>query len=171
MGETTLTTYSGYDLNFLEPSGRGMDVIDIAHSLSLQCRFVGQIPTFYSIAEHSIRVAWFLWDAKRPSLGRAGLFHDGAEAYLCDLPSPLKHLPEMQFYRDTENRILNEMCGKEEFDFPFPFPREVHAADQTLYRWECHSIRNGLVHGWTSNQAEEKFLETYEYMREDIHPW
>lgn len=89
---------------------------DIAHNLSRINRYTGAIaPEHYSVAEHSIRVAFYtrallkrvMPRASKDSLThafRAGLMHDAAEAYLNDLSSPLKRLDELEGYQQVSDR-------------------------------------------------------------------
>jgi hypothetical protein len=67
------------------------DVEDIAHSLSMICRYNGHGRHFMSVAEHSVLVALVM---KELRLGNPweGLFHDATEAYLSDIPAPFKQL-------------------------------------------------------------------------------
>lgn len=67
------------------------DVVEIAHALSMQCRYTGHTARFYSVAEHSVLVAYIM---KRFELGDPfeGLMHDATEAYLSDIASPWKAL-------------------------------------------------------------------------------
>lgn len=83
---------------------------DITHALSNICRFTGHAREFYSVAEHSVRGARaFL----QPEIGGTGgrayakafLLHDAAEYVLNDVARPLKYQPEMQFYREAEERL------------------------------------------------------------------
>lgn len=71
-----------------------MDLITfeiIAHSLSKTCRWRGHTSEFYSVAEHSCLVAWEMEKAGfEPPHIMWALLHDAAEAYICDLPSPIK---------------------------------------------------------------------------------
>lgn len=84
-----MLTYSGRVFHPLAPQPEQVAIIDIAHSLANQCRFAGHCRVHYSVAQHSVYVS----DLLRP-LGveaqLAGLLHDAAEAYLVDLPSPVK---------------------------------------------------------------------------------
>lgn len=48
-----IQTYSGKKFEPLNPSIDSIDIIDIAHSLSMICRFNGHSQRFYSVAEHS----------------------------------------------------------------------------------------------------------------------
>lgn len=88
-----IETYTGKYVNPLEFAESDIDIEDIAHSLSLQCRYMGHCKVFYSVAEHSIQVARELCNrgaSKKTCLG--GLLHDASETYLGDIVSPLKYL-------------------------------------------------------------------------------
>lgn len=79
---------------------------DVAHSNSHDCRFNGHTSSFWSVAQHEILVAALLVNAGFKKFALAGLVHDGGEAYARDLPSPIKHHPELSAYRTMEGR-----CG------------------------------------------------------------
>lgn len=89
---------------FFPLAARAVDVRigDIAFALSNLCRYAGHVE-FYSVAEHSLIVSLIV-EALGGTLEeqRAGLLHDGTEAYLVDLPRPVKHAPELAAYRKAE---------------------------------------------------------------------
>jgi len=94
-----LQTFSGGRFWPMDPRPGEVAIEDIAHSLSNLCRFAGHCVEFYSVAQHSVLVSDYV---PRPHAFRA-LLHDAAEAYLVDLPRPVKlELPE---YRALEKKV------------------------------------------------------------------
>lgn len=103
-------TYSGIDIDPLNPRPEQIKLIDIAHALSNVCRFGGQCPTFYSVACHSMYVA----DLLPRRLAIEGLLHDASEAYCGDMIKSLKVLcPD---YQAVEKRF--EAAIRERFCLP-----------------------------------------------------
>jgi hypothetical protein len=66
-------------------------ITDIAHALSLICRFGGHTVEHYSVVQHSLLVVRILSAmAASPAVLLAGLMHDAHEAYIGDIPTPIK---------------------------------------------------------------------------------
>jgi hypothetical protein len=60
----------------------------------------------YSVADHSCGVAELCGDHD-PETRLYALLHDASEAYLCDLPRPLKHHGEFgRLYREVEAAVM-----------------------------------------------------------------
>ena len=76
-----VSTFSGGRFHPLKPRIEEVRIEDIAHALSLKCRYSGQCARFYSVAEHSVLVAALVEPRWQP----AALLHDAGEAYLADL--------------------------------------------------------------------------------------
>ena len=86
-----IETYTGRYFDYYNPRACDIDLEDIARALSLQCRFNGLVETFYSVAEHACLVYRLVRDAGfPPDVCYAALHHDSHEAYLGDVPTPLK---------------------------------------------------------------------------------
>jgi uncharacterized protein len=87
-----LQTVSGRWVNPFEPDPEQLDAGDIARALANQCRFGGHSRVFYSVAQHRVIVSEEVerrgGDAED---ALAALMHDASEAYLGDMPHPLKH--------------------------------------------------------------------------------
>ncbi len=88
---THMMTASGTEYNPDRLDSADIRIEDIAHALSLICRFGGHTKEHYSVAQHSLLVARILsaMDAS-PAVRLAGLMHDAHEAYIGDIPTPIK---------------------------------------------------------------------------------
>lgn len=94
-----IMTYTGKMVDPFDLKPDDVDLEDIAHSLSLMNRYTGHTTFPYSVAQHSI----LLSEAVPPRLAQVALLHDASEAYLVDVPYPIKQrLPDFQ---DLEHRI------------------------------------------------------------------
>ena len=86
-----LHTYTGLQIEALSPKVEQIDITDIAHALSRQCRYGGMCKNHYSVARHSANVM----QAVKVMGGNLetqfyALMHDASEAYLVDIPTPIK---------------------------------------------------------------------------------
>jgi hypothetical protein len=169
-----LQTYTGYAYWPEDPRPWDVNIVDIAHHLSMICRFTGAVRTFYSVAEHSVHVSHLV--PREDAL--VGLLHDATEAYLTDVSKPVKSSPGMWGYRNLE--ALNWLAIARKFELPDVIPTSVHDADVAMYMAEHdmlmlpppfpdHSMgfktslippRN-WVFGWSPRLAEDKFLERF----------
>lgn len=95
-----LGTNSGKVIDLDTPSWEQINTDDIATGLSHVCRFNGQVKEFYSVAEHCIHVAELVPKEFRLQ----ALLHDASEAYICDVPTPLKQMLGDAYY-DVEKRV------------------------------------------------------------------
>ena len=106
-----ITTYLKKYIDPTNASANDIDIVDIAHALSLLCRANGHFKHFYSVAQHSINCAK---EAKargyseRVQLGC--LLHDASEAYLSDVTRPIKS--QLQKYLDIEEKLQNTIFDK-----------------------------------------------------------
>src|ERR1017187_3689810 len=131
-------TFSGLRFWPLDPNPEQILIADIAHALAHQCRFGGHASKFYSVAEHSVHVSRIcpvqdtLW----------GLLHDASEAYLVDLPRPLKLLPEFAAYREAERRLQRAVAVR--FGLAPEQPASVTEADDTMLWIEAHSLLGSM---------------------------
>jgi uncharacterized protein len=121
-----IQTYSGLRFNPLNPNPDSILIQDIAHSLSMQCRFSGHIKHFYSVAQHSVLVSYLCDSAD----ALWGLLHDATEAYLVDLPSPLKRSGFFDNFKSAEGILMNAVCKR--FELPLVEPPSVKKADRQM---------------------------------------
>jgi hypothetical protein len=86
-------TFSGRYVDTKKPDPDTISLDDIAHALANTCRYGGHCKTFYSVAEHAVFVSKRLERLRMPRwVQLGGLHHDDSEAYLGDIPRPLKPL-------------------------------------------------------------------------------
>lgn len=179
-----IRTFTGRLVNPLALSPDDVDIVDVAHALSNLCRFGGHTKTFYSVAQHSVLVSEQLADynpngahgMSRTQLARWGLLHDASEAYLIDLPRPLKHHPAFgTVYREAEAIAMRAVI--EHFNLrPSTQPIAVDYWDDVLVESERRDLcPNSLkeypvaplpfaIEAWTSATAEREFLRAYELL-------
>lgn len=118
---TWIQTWSGRAFDFTNPDPDSVDIADIASHLSKLCRFAGAVHTFYSVAEHSVYVSRMV----PREYALQGLLHDATEAYVVDLPKPLKDmLPD---YRVAEQRVWEAVARH--FGLPLELDESVKDAD------------------------------------------
>lgn len=170
-----MQTYTGRVYWPVDPRPEDVSIEDIAHHLSMLCRYTGACSRFYSIAEHSCHVS--LMVPREDAL--AGLLHDAPEAYLNDLNRPLKRSPGLEEYRRIE--ALNWRAVSARFGLPEALPHSVETADSEILFHEQAAlmpwpppgmdwgmglkkpavVRPELIQGWSPAMAKQAFLERF----------
>lgn len=103
---TWIETVSGKRFDYMNVRPEDICLKDIAISLSNQCRFLGHTGQFYSVLEHSLWVHHHARKLGLPStVKKAALLHDAQEAYVGDIPSPLKMWMRTQRGGDAYDRM------------------------------------------------------------------
>lgn len=108
---------------------------DIATGISNICRFNGQIKEFYSVAQHCLNVS----DLVPKEFKLHALLHDASEAYICDVPTPLKRMLGSA-YSEVEDRIQTAIGDKFGVDL-VNLPAVVKEADKLLCVAEHHILQ------------------------------
>lgn len=157
---------------FLEPREEDIHIEDIAHALSMTCRFGGHCDRFYSVAEHSILLAWRLsaiGTVKAITL-LAALLHDAEEAYLPDIPAPIKqHMPEAHKIYEKLNAAIIHKFDVEEAEWKLikMYDRKMAVAEAKLLGiWNTEWADTGeplelQIAGLPPDVARLKFMHTY----------
>lgn len=172
---TWIQTYTGRRFWPLDPRPNEVTIGDIAHALSMICRYNGHTRRFYSVAEHSILLCRYIldhWPAYKIEQLQA-LMHDAAEAYLCDIPRPVK--PMLPGYREAEHRV--EVAIQTAFGLPFPgHSKMTKTIDQRILYDEANALMGVDSIAWhqrfapgldveirclSPEQAEAEFLEEF----------
>lgn len=173
-----ILTFSGLAYWPLDPRPEEVRLVDIAHGLALENRYGGHTYEPYSVAQHSVLVArrvMGLWSGNT-LLGQEALLHDATEAYLKDIPRPVKkHLPKVyQEWEDDNARAISdhfrmggdwlvhldprvkaadiEAMWTEKRDLRPPEPYTDHAAPEWCQPWAER------IEPWSWRRAEAEFL-------------
>lgn len=177
MASPFIETFTGVRFQPLAPVHANIKIQDIAHALANQCRFSGHVRHRYSVAEHSVRVAELVesWGFL-PSVVLYGLLHDATEAFIVDLPTPLKAHPTIgKGYRRAERRMMTAV--RKRFGLRSREPDCVKKADAVLLATEVRDLMankpahwrklreaplEGRIRPWAVDVAEAEFLRTFE---------
>ncbi len=181
-------TYTGRQFWPLDPRPEEVCIEDIAHALSLVCRFGGHCRTFYSVAQHSVLVSheverhlssleWaneWARDGGTRIYALGGLLHDAAEAYIGDMIRPLKRcMPTFQEAEDDVLLAIGEWFGLTSATLGGPI---VKRADEVLLATEARDLMGGQSAGkwslradplpdhigaWSAEDAEQAFLRRF----------
>lgn len=165
----------------LEPRLEEVYLEDLAYGLANECRFGNQLKEFYSVAEHSVLLSYMV---PKP-LAKWALIHDTPEAYMSDIPKPIKTLPEFEEYRVKETLlmgVLSEFFDMEVRDEPAelkPYDRRIAYLENIVYKGNAAvaKIRAGnvaeeeieyavehldMIKKWTPAEAHDAWISRYE---------
>ena len=126
-----IQTSSGARFDIQNPE---LDIEDIAHALSNLCRFNGHVKYFYNVADHSIMVSFLMGNELE------GLLHDASEAYLSDVPKPIKQL--LPDWSGLEDRV--DQAARDKWQLPPEMTHACHVADQTALLIEAMQLCEGF---------------------------
>lgn len=168
-------TYTGKRFYPIDPKPEDVEIYDIAHSLSLLCRFNGHCRSFYSVAQHSVLVA----DKLPDELKLFGLLHDAHEAYTGDFISPLKRSdPDLnESLTLIQAKIQHAIIYALTNDNYLSIYKEIKDADCRMlvtekrdlfnikYEWkegENYMPYPDVISPWNSNVSEKAFLVMFQ---------
>jgi uncharacterized protein len=170
-----LQTVSGRWVNPFDPDPEQLVVEDIARALANQCRFGGHSRVFYSVAQHSVIVSRLVEERGGDVEDVfAALMHDATEAYLGDMPHPIKHRSALgAAFKAAEDRL------EETINERFAIKRDVQGikdADRALLATERRAFSAERWHwpeldgvepldvelvAWSPDEAAEAFASRY----------
>ena len=144
----------------IDPRSEEVHLEDIAHGLSLICRYAGQCKHFYSVAQHCLNVYKDLKDlGYDETIQLIGLLHDASEIYISDLPKPFKiDIPE---YKEAEIKI--EKAIYEHFNLPFPkgkIHKIIKDSDNEVLYAEAQQLMNNVDNWAGKMQTREIKIDT-----------
>jgi uncharacterized protein len=154
MPSSYLITQSNRRVDIPEPLPGQIHIEDVSVHLSRIPRFVGATNRFFSVAQHSLEVAYLCAAIvqNRNSNGaptddltdlmREGLLHDGHEYLLSDIPSPVKRL--LPDYKRLVEGPLDRRI-RSVFGLAKMMPADVHLADSMALLLEDQHLRMGHI--------------------------
>lgn len=189
-----ITTVSGTRLDVRgSPRLESIRINDIAHGLSMQCRYNGQIETFYNVADHCIAVANAVFKVSKDyRKALEGLLHDAHEAYIGDMARPIKqHFADTgQYGFDFMEHLLAgsimlkyglpEVVTKTEAGVLYTPSEEIKDMDRAAYQHEsfCLHRKSGdnlkLPSLFTDitqsnpNVSKKSFLKYFRFLQEKL---
>ena len=175
-----IQTYTGKKFWILDPRPGDFCKEDIAHALSMKCRYNGHSKIFYSVAQHCVLATIECLRRYSPNYNLAlwMLLHDLGEAYLPDIPTPIKQM-EVGILNDCEKNIMTVAAVK--YGLKCPEPPEIKIIDNVLLATEVPIVTaNPLMYGqlqeepikglriesWLPATAEHAFLEWWQFLSE-----
>lgn len=166
----TLQTHTGKMVSITDTNVYQIDVEDIAHSLSMLCRYNGHTSNFYSVAEHSVLIArWLRAEGYDEDTQRVGLIHDAPEYLTGDMTKPFKSVVA-PIYRPIQNRLWSKMAAR--FNVAETIPDIVHTADLRIlmnekaqafmhdveWGWSVDPLPGVKLKFWAPSRAKQEFL-------------
>ena len=128
----SILTADGEYFDYENPDPRHFTLNAIAQGLAYTCRFAGQCKRYYSVAEHSVHVSRLVSQEH----ARHALLHDAAEAFMGDIPKPLKNL--LPDYQELEHKIEKALFTH--YGLPEDIPDEVKEADLIMLEVERKAL-------------------------------
>jgi 5'-deoxynucleotidase YfbR-like HD superfamily hydrolase len=178
VGTNCIETVSGLYIDLLDPKVEQIDHRDMGWALSRMPRYAGHTMTTlpYTVGQHSTAVAKIVQRLKDPK--ETGLrqsfynethfhgevahyitgtvllhshVHDGSEAYLLDLPTPLKQLPGMkEAYGAIEQRMMETIWQSLGLSEPDSTTRDIIKwADMYALTIEAYHLMPSRGTNWT----------------------
>ena len=173
-----IQTYTGHMVVPTDPDPEQICILDIAHALSQTCRFSGHTRVFFSVAQHCCIVHDLLQHQEGGKYALEGLLHDAAEAYLVDLPRPVKEALRASgadCFDAVEDQLSRTIAEK--YGLVYPWPDPVKHADTVSLVTEARDLfdkvckdwtalfnvqpMSEILTPWTSQQAKREFLRRY----------
>lgn len=170
-----ISTFTRKLVNPLDMKVEDVDIVDIAHHLSIMNRYTGATPQPYSVAQHSVlcvdlaRRFSDLDNAAKLAL----LLHDAPEAYICDMAHPIKHGVSAlaENYKMHEQRITRVIerafimgVGILDADFVKHYDNEAYLIEDAGWFGRVDGTLMPSAQPitcWTAREAEHQFLMNY----------
>ncbi len=143
---------NGTQFYFEAPEDYMIQVEEVAHALSMLCRFNGHTRRFYSVAEHACLMSdWVMtqnWAT--PQYGLLALHHDDAEYIIGDMARPVKmKVPQFKTLETTLDKAIAHRFGTE-----YPFPPWLKEIDRRILVDERRGVMNTSINEWGTDHLK-----------------
>jgi uncharacterized protein len=155
--DSRLETYSGRRVDPFDVSPADVHLPDVAAALAHTCRFGGHCRQFYSVAQHCLHVSREL-PTSEPRLQLYGLLHDAGEAYLGDVPRPIK--ARFDRFERGERRVLDAVWRSIDVEASIHLKDGSWAVDAPALPYDLRSTSIG--------DGREQFLDRAEALLERL---
>lgn len=187
--KNTMETVTGRVISLVNPNPDDIVLNDVCQGLAFECRYAGQIPYFYSVAEHTMIVTQLAPDPLKP----AAIVHDFSEAFIKDVISPLKSL--LPDYKELERIWMRAICQRfnvhpealeavKEYDkaafemeYEFFYNSRHNRINQPKPKYECTYLGSDLsmksveFNFWNPYEAYNKFAVFLDYYFPERKYW
>lgn len=172
-----IQTFTGKRMYFMEPTKDSISITDIAQALSNLCRYSGHVNNFYSVAEHSVLLAEKIYNESNDAdHALSALMHDATEAYLVDVPRPIK--PHLKGYfeieRNLQRVIFDVFVISDLTDYIIYLDtnivrNEVEDLFDNVPDWVYHydRLEDIIIRNWTPEQARDRFILMFNFLMND----
>jgi hypothetical protein len=158
-----------------DPRPEDIEILDLASGIARECRYGGQMPGWFSVAEHSLLVASVL----PPHLKLQGLMHDAPEGLIRDMTRPNKAL--LADYQALEDSVWRAVATK--FGLPYELDPLVKVADDAVLLAERMQLfpddrddwsikgepANVIIKQLSYDVAEAEFLSYFHFLTKGIY--
>ena len=153
----SIRTNSGVFVNVFDTDLNTIKIEDIAHALSRLPRFGGHLNRHYSVAQHSVLCANL---ARTKNDKKAALLHDASEAYLLDMPTPIK--AKLTEYKKHEDKLMKVIFDKYGLQWPLNDRLKKIDKKMLLIEWENLVINDNIEFKcWDRNKAKREFIKMF----------
>jgi hypothetical protein len=171
-----IETFTGGVFDVTLPDPTDVRLVDVAHALSNVCRFGGHPKYHFSVAQHSVFVSKRVEQQGGSRVLQLGaLFHDASEAYLGDIPRPIK--PKFgAIYRQLTAAVDEAIATAltlESADFHHPVVKD---ADNFALLVEARHLMKSEGRNWGTAQehwdldAQQPRVVTPKFWLGKLHP-
>lgn len=180
--ESHILTYSGIKFYPFDPRPTDVSLVDVAHALSGEPRYGAHTIAPWSVAQHVMLAAdMALADKKNSECVYEILHHDDSEAYIKDMPKPIKRfLAEYTQLEEAVTKATRKAFGI--LPIKTIFDKTVKEYDEKAFEIESKILRDpkaldietnqnssfGRLLRMTRNQVRGLFINYHNWLKSEL---